>query len=270
MMTMSYSDFPAKSVSVLMRSVAFGDYHNEMTMVRTRTKTKIMTMTISYSEFPARPGSQVARLDFDIGAALVEGQRFWHSRFSLIWTTCSLHTALEEQFNLQIRKMYIWRLEHGCERLYRNTSCSQTLWNEEMWSVPYKKKCHTKKKVPYRKKCHTKKKCRTKKKYHTKGLYWSFGGKHTCRSCSDVWHCVKKEDHNYYFLYYFYFFYYWFQSLTLCNEVRRHRRPLLTLLHPWPTLLADYYWLERFLTDNQSEFHKCLEILKTSVKTDKQ
>ena len=84
MMMMSYSDFPAKSVSVLMRSVAFGDYHNEMTkvtarmmtMVRTRTKTKIMTMTKSYSEFPARPGSQVARLDFDIGAALVEGQRF--------------------------------------------------------------------------------------------------------------------------------------------------------------------------------------------------
>ena len=81
---MSYSDFLAKSVSVLMRSVAFGDYHNEMTkvtarmmtMVRTRTKTKIMTMTKSYSEFPARPGSQVARLDFDIGAALVEGQRF--------------------------------------------------------------------------------------------------------------------------------------------------------------------------------------------------
>ena len=140
-----------------MRSVAFGDYHNEMTMVRTRTKTKIMTMTKSYSEFPARPGSQVARLDFDIGAGLVEGQRFWHSRFSLIWTTCSLHTALEEQFNLQIRKMYIWRLEHGCERLYRNTSCSQTLWNEEMWSVPYKKKCHTEKsvlqkKVPYKKK----------------------------------------------------------------------------------------------------------------------
>ena len=84
MMTMSYSDFPAKSVSVLMRSVAFGDYHNEMTkvkarmmtMVRTRTKTKIVTMTMSYSEFPARPGSQVARLDFDIGAGLVEGQRF--------------------------------------------------------------------------------------------------------------------------------------------------------------------------------------------------
>ena len=92
MMTMSYSDFPAKSVSVLMRSVAFGDYHNEMTMVRTRmmtmvrtrtktmvrtrTKTKKVTMTMSYSEFPARPGSQVARLDFDIGAGLVEGQRF--------------------------------------------------------------------------------------------------------------------------------------------------------------------------------------------------
>ena len=64
MMTMSYSDFPAKSGSVLMRSVAFGDYHNEMTkvkarmmtMVRTRTKTKIATMTMSYSEFPARPG----------------------------------------------------------------------------------------------------------------------------------------------------------------------------------------------------------------------
>ena len=84
MMTMSYSKFPAKSGSVLMRSVAFGDYHNEMTkvttrmmtMVRTRTKTKIVTMTMSYSEFPARPGSQVARLDFDIGAGLVEGQRF--------------------------------------------------------------------------------------------------------------------------------------------------------------------------------------------------
>ena len=107
MMMMSYSDFPAKSVSVLMRSVAFGDYLNEMTkvmarmmtIVRKRTKTKIVTMTMSYleddasslmttrmtkvvmmtmsySEFPARPGSQVARLDFDIGAALVEGQRF--------------------------------------------------------------------------------------------------------------------------------------------------------------------------------------------------
>ena len=84
MMTMSYSDFPAKSVSVLMRSEAFGDYRNEMTkvtarmmkMVWTRTKTKIATMTKSYSEFPSRPGSQVARLDFDIGAALVEGQRF--------------------------------------------------------------------------------------------------------------------------------------------------------------------------------------------------
>ena len=84
MMTMSYSDFPAKSVSVLMRRVAFDDYHNEMTkvkarmmtMVRTRTKTKIVTMTKSYSEFPARPGSQVARLDFDIGAGLVGGQRF--------------------------------------------------------------------------------------------------------------------------------------------------------------------------------------------------
>ena len=73
---MSYSDFLAKSGSVLMRTVAFGDYHNGMTMLRTRTKTKIMTMTKSYSEFPARPGSQVARLDFDIGAALVEGQRF--------------------------------------------------------------------------------------------------------------------------------------------------------------------------------------------------
>ena len=107
MMTMSYSDLLAKSGSVLMRSVAFGDYHNEMTkvkarmmtMVRTRTKTKIVTMTMSYSEddasslmttrmtkvvmmtmsyseFPARPGSQVARLDFDIGAGLVGGQRF--------------------------------------------------------------------------------------------------------------------------------------------------------------------------------------------------
>ena len=83
MMTMSYSEFP-KSGSVLLRSVAFGDYHNEMTkvttrmmtMVRTRTKTKIVTMTMSYSEFSARPGSQVARLDFDIGAGLVEGQRF--------------------------------------------------------------------------------------------------------------------------------------------------------------------------------------------------
>ena len=83
-MTMSYSDLPTKSGSVLMRSVAFGDYHNEMTkvttrmmtMVRTRTKTKIVTMTMSFSEFPARPGSQVARLDFDIGAGLVEGQRF--------------------------------------------------------------------------------------------------------------------------------------------------------------------------------------------------
>ena len=88
-----------------MRSVAFGDYHNEMTkvtarmmtMVRTKTKivtmtmsyleddasslmttrmTKVVMMTMSYSEFPARPGSQVARLDFDIGAALVGGQRF--------------------------------------------------------------------------------------------------------------------------------------------------------------------------------------------------
>ena len=39
-------------------------------------KTKKVTMTMSYSEFPARPGSQVARLDFDIGAGLVGGQRF--------------------------------------------------------------------------------------------------------------------------------------------------------------------------------------------------
>ena len=35
MMTMSYLDFPAKSVSVLMRSVAFGDYHNEKTVLET-------------------------------------------------------------------------------------------------------------------------------------------------------------------------------------------------------------------------------------------
>ena len=35
MMTMSYSDFPAKSGSVLMRSVAFGDYHNEKTVLET-------------------------------------------------------------------------------------------------------------------------------------------------------------------------------------------------------------------------------------------
>ena len=44
-MTMSYSDLPAKSGSVLMRSVAFGDYHNEMTKVTTRMMTMVRTRT---------------------------------------------------------------------------------------------------------------------------------------------------------------------------------------------------------------------------------
>ena len=44
MMTMSYSEFP-KSGSVLLRSVAFGDYHNEMTKVTTRMMSMVRTRT---------------------------------------------------------------------------------------------------------------------------------------------------------------------------------------------------------------------------------